>query len=295
MISRENGTALLTGAQGLVGWNIYLALKRHFRVALFPSRRGRGPGEWVQERLKEYDGLPEIIGRLKPSLVVHAHAMCNLDVCEVQPEMTHLINVFATEKLLAALDPSRQRLVHLSTEHVFSGKKGAYREGDPVDPISVYGRSRVEAERLVLERFPGALVVRPGLAVGPSMQGDVGLHDFLKKRVSKGLVTSYFLDEIRSPMCAEDLAEGILFLIRKQAFGIYHLGGKEGISRYNLSVRLVREWGMNTDLIRPIKRKEDPLPRINDCSLDSSKAAREGWEVPEFRIFTKARHENHYV
>jgi len=135
---------------------------------------------------------------------------------------------------------------------------------------------------LVFRDFPGSLVVRPGLVIGKSFQGDVGTHDFLKSRLEAKLPVSYFVDEFRSPIRAEEFAEGVELLVGKRCRGIYHLGGPERASRYDVACRLAREWGLEREVESKSRVDEKEIPRIGDCSLDSSKAGREGWAAAVF-------------
>jgi dTDP-4-dehydrorhamnose reductase len=272
---------LITGNQGLIGWNLYQLLPQAgYEVFGFSKTREPREARWYEGLLEDPSKIRAILQEIAPDLIIHAHAMCNLDVCEINPEKTHLINVRGTEVLLDALNPSQQKLVLMSTEHVFSGNKGNYQESDTPDPISVYGKTRVLAESMVREKFKEALIIRPGLVIGKSLQGDVGPQDWLRTRLSKGLPASYFTDEIRSPLRMADLAQGVELLIQKQCKGTYHLGGAQNMSRYDLALRLSKEMGLEGEIL-PKQRVGDRLvPRIGDCSLDSSKAQKEGWTIP---------------
>lgn len=277
------GPVFMTGTQGLIGWNLYTTLRAAVPVtALSRQPAPSDEGEWYEGLLEEFEALKETLIKSKAVWVIHAQAMCNLDLCELKPEKTWLVNVTATERLLEALDPGTHRLVYISTEHVFSGRNGPYREEDTPDPVSVYGKSRAAAERRVLDRYPGTLVIRPGLAIGPSLQGNIGPHDWLKSRILAGRPASYFVDEVRSPVAMDDLMRGILRLILAGAEGIYHLGGPERLSRFEIAARLAPRWGSDAD-VRAKRIHEDTIPRIADCSLVSEKAAAEfGWNPGAF-------------
>jgi dTDP-4-dehydrorhamnose reductase len=280
----------ITGVQGLIGWNAYRRLKDDHDVCGFSKTKRHGLGEWYDGLLEDYKRVSEILEKHEPEIIVHTQAMCNLDLCELKPDKTHLINVEATEKLLDALDPKKHRLVYMSSDHVFSGNKGNYTEDDALDPVSVYGRTRKAAEELIQKRFPDALIIRPGLVIGRSLQGNIGPFDFLRSRVVKNQTASYFVDEFRSPIEAQDLIAGMMHLIGCHAKGIYHLAGDERISRYDLAKRLIGRFVETVDHkgqaiepdIKPKYRKDDrEAPRIADCSLNSSKARQLGWS-PSF-------------
>jgi dTDP-4-dehydrorhamnose reductase len=273
---------LITGVQGVIGWNLHQDLKKNNRVFGFSKTERNRKGEWYEGLMEDYSRLKYIVDECQPDLVIHSQAMCNIDLCEVKPDKTHLINVEATQKLAQVLKPEKHRLVYISSDHVFSGERGDYTEEDALDPVSEYGRSRVLAEKFLLKHYPNVLIIRPGLALGASLQGDIGPHDWLRRRLTRGLVSSFFVDEIRSPLWMVDLIKGIRLLIDKKCSGVYHLGGKTNFSRFEIANRLKVHWGLEGE-VRPKRRQEDKLvPRIAECTLSSTKAEREGWRVPVF-------------
>jgi len=112
--------------------------------------------------------------RLWPDILIYGHAVCDVPKCEGSPEWARRINVEHARQILSVL-PTHTRLVYVSSDHVFGGD-GIYDEDTEPCPISVYGRTRVEAERLVLQR-PGSMVIRVGLPIGPSWNGRTGHWD----------------------------------------------------------------------------------------------------------------------
>jgi len=272
----------ITGIQGLIGWNLYQSLQADYEVEGFSQATRSRDGEWYEHLIEDYETISKNLEASRPDVVIHTQALCKLELCEEKPHETDLINVKTTQKLIQSLNPAKHRLVYISSEHVFSGEKGNYSEEDPTDPISVHGKSRVEAEKVVRESYPGALIIRPGLVIGQSQQGDIGPRDWLRSRLARGLTASFFVDEIRSPIRMRDFIQGLMLLIHKGCSGIYHLAGRDKISRYDLARRLAHEWNQKGD-IQPKYRLDDKiLPRIGDCSLSSSKAQKEGWIIPPF-------------
>lgn len=272
---------LVTGITGLAGWNIYQYLRGQDCDVYGVSRyalRETDP-RCFPVALENEPAAREMMARVEPDIIIHTQARCNLDVCEKDPVRTHTINVKATEVLLSCLNPSRHTLVYLSSDHVFSGDKGNYTENDCPDPVSVYGKTRALAEALALA-YPGTLLVRPGLIIGRSMQENIGALDWLCYRTAKGMPVSYFEDEYRSPISARVLAAGILFLLQKNAAGIYHLAGKTRYSRFQLAKHLAACLGIFRE-ITPRRREDDKIvPRIGNATLNCAKAAALGWPVP---------------
>ncbi len=163
------------------------------------------------------------------------------------------------EGSVAAATAARgRRLVQLSSDLVFDGRRGRYREDDPPSPVSDYGRSKAEAERLVAELHPAATIVRTSLIYGGPEPGP-------QERLARD-GTRFFVDEIRSPVQVDDLAEAILELLARDVPGPLHLGGSDDVSRYDLALLL------GADPAR-IERAHTTPDRAPDVSLDSSRAA----------------------
>jgi dTDP-4-dehydrorhamnose reductase len=150
-----------------------------------------------------------------------------------------------------------RRLVHVSTDLVFDGTRGRYREEDATGAVGEYGRSKAEAERRVLELQPRATVVRTSLLYGGTEPGP-------QERLARQ-GTRFYVDEIRSPAHVGDLAAAILELLDLDAPGPLHLGGADDVSRYDFALLL----GADPDRVEPART---PPERARDVSLDSSRA-----------------------
>ncbi len=279
---------LITGVQGLIGWNLYNDFAADFEIFGFSTKArakcvSKAPKhkEWYEGLVEDYAEFSSIIEETQPDIIIHAQAMCNLDLCEEKPDKTALVNIEATRQLIRALDPAKHRLIYMSTEHVFSGKKGDYLEEDEYDPISVYGRTKVAAEQLVKE-YPGHLIIRPGLVVGGSMQGNIGAKDWLRSRLIKNQPATYFVDEIRSPIRSHDFSLGMKFLIDQEAQGVYHLGGKDSYSRYELAQLMAKQLDLTGNICSKTIASDKLVPRIANCTLNSQKAVNLGWLIPNY-------------
>jgi dTDP-4-dehydrorhamnose reductase len=150
-----------------------------------------------------------------------------------------------------------RRLVHLSTDIVFRGDRGSYREEDEPDPVNDYGRSKVEAERRVSEVHPEATIVRTSLLYGGA---EPGPQERLARENRR-----FFVDELRSPVHVGDLAEAILELLALDVPGALHLGGADDVSRFEFAVLL------GADATK-LERAETTLDRAPNVTLDSSRA-----------------------
>jgi dTDP-4-dehydrorhamnose reductase len=168
-------------------------------------------------------------------------------------------NVEGSATVASAAARTRARLIHLSSDLVFDGTRGRYREEDTAAPVSAYGRAKAEAERRVADAHPHATVVRTSLIYGGDEPGP-------QERLARD-GTRFFVDEIRSPVQVGDLAASILELLSIDAPGPLHLGGADDVSRYDFALLL------GADPAR-IERAATTAERAPNVSLDSSRAAR---------------------
>jgi len=213
----------------------------------------------------------------KPTCVLHAAGVCDLDLCEANPHYAYRINVSGARNIVSVFSDTCY-IMYLSADLVFSGNKSfsrGYLETDPPDPVSVVGRTLALAEREIA-KAPRHAIIRLGLPMGDSILGNKGAIDFIEGRLRRGLPTSLFHDEYRSCIGCEDLAEGVVSLFFMQVQGLFHLGGPEAISLYEIGERILRRGNYRRDALIRKSRTEDVggPPRIGNVHLDSGKAER---------------------
>jgi dTDP-4-dehydrorhamnose reductase len=175
--------------------------------------------------------------------------------------------------MLAELAGDHCRIVHVSTDMVFSGDQAPYREHDPRAPLSEYGRSKARAEEL-LEKFPSVCIARTSLLFGPSLGDPPSFFDQLLSTLQAGQEFRLFNDEFRTPLALPAAARALLDLVVSDRTGVWNVGGPKRFSRYEFGLRLACHLGLPGGLIQPMSRLESPAiePRPADLSLDSSKS-----------------------
>ncbi len=233
----------LFGASSMLGWSI---LQARGDVAVTPfCNASTKPLPAGIERGIDMDDEPAmraLFAHEQPAMIVHCAGVCDVETCERSPEFAHSVNVEGTRLLLAYAPPST-RIVYCSSDHVFGGDGGPYWEDTPTTPISVYGRTRVAAEHLVLAR-PDTLVVRAGLWIGPSSTGRIGHLDWLRDRHRRNLPMTVVSDELRSAVWAEDAAQRVWALARSGLRGIRHIVATRTVARPELAAYLNQHFGI---------------------------------------------------
>jgi dTDP-4-dehydrorhamnose reductase len=257
--------ALLFGATSITGH----ALALRFADRLIPvanSRNGRVvQRSWLRVNVDDRAAVARLLDQTRPRLIIYAHAVCDVAKCEADPAWARDINVRSVANLIGLL-PDSARLVYVSSDHVF-GEDGSYAEDSEPRPISVYGRLRVEAERLVLAR-PGSLVVRPGLAVGPSADGRSGHLDWLRYRQRNDLPITIIDDESRSAVWSDDLAQRIMELSLTNLSGVRHVPATKMVSRPRLASHLMRIQNL-PPVFRIRRRRDQPAPHLGRVEIRS--------------------------
>ncbi len=228
---------MLFGAGSMLGWSIWQA--RPLDVTGFCNAATRRLPDGITRALDldDEDAVRSLFAHLRPDLIINCAGVCDVETCETSPDFAWSVNVEGTRVLLEHTPPGT-RIVHCSSDHVFGGDHGPYREDSPTAPISVYGRTRVAAETLVLAR-PGTVVVRAGLWIGPSATGRIGHLDWLRHRHRRGLPMTVVADEHRSAVWAEDAARRVWQIARSDVTGIRHVTATRAVSRPELAAYLV--------------------------------------------------------
>jgi dTDP-4-dehydrorhamnose reductase len=237
---------LVTGGCGYLGRALVArAPARGWTVrATWFERRPSADAEWTRVDVCDEDGMRAAVAGV--DAVVHTAYRQYGDAAGVNAEGSGVVAAAAVGR----------RLVHLSTDVVFRGDRGRYREEDEPDPVNDYGRSKAEAERRVAAAHPGATIVRTSLMYGGTEPGP-------QERLA-GENRRFFVDELRSPVHVGDLAEAILELIELDAPGPLHLGGADDVSRFDFAVLL----GADVNRLERAKTTPDRAPNV---TLDSSR------------------------
>ena len=227
----------------MLGWSILRAAGTREVVPFCnEATRPRPAGVARGIDLDDEPSTAALFAELQPELIIHCAGVCDVATCEDSPEFAYTVNVEGT-RLLAKYAPPTARIVYCSSDHVFGGDAGPYDELSPPAPISVYGRTRVAAEAIMLAR-PNTLVVRAGLWIGPSSNGRIGHLDWLRDRTRRGLPMTIVHDEHRSAVWAEDAARRLWDLASSSLVGLRHLVATRTVARPELATFLDRRFGI---------------------------------------------------
>ena len=173
-----------------------------------------------------------------------------MDQCETDRKKCWNLNVTAVAHLVEACDENGTHLVHLSTDFIFDGKNGPYREDDEPNPINFYGESKLAAERLLVGSSIQWSIVRTilvyGTTQGPSRSNIIL---WVKSNLESGKSIQVVDDQFRTPTLDEDLAIGCYQVAKKSASGIYHISGKDMLTPYDMAILTAEHFSLDKSLI----------------------------------------------
>ena len=234
---------------------------------------------FTQIDLRNFNALRKWILKMKPDAIINLAAVSNLSAVEENSDYAYQLNVVIPSMIASLAFEANIPYLYTSSDQVFDGKKGNYDFGDMPEPIHLYGKQKFEAERRILSAHPQATIVRLPLLYGYAPGRANFLLEWSERLIAEKKVKA-FTDEYRTPIRARDAVKGIVDLLTQERIGIWHLGGPEKLSRYEMGRLIAKELKVDTDLVIPVKQKDLDLhpSRPSDVSLNSDKTFGTGFE-----------------
>jgi len=267
---------LITGASGLFGYRFAeLALKEGFEVYSGYSEHLVNVGHPFKLNVINSESMMNTFSRVRPDIVVHAAALTDVDLCERDKVLAYRTNVNGTRNIVEACRRFSAYLVYISTDFVFQGDRGMYKEDDMCNPINYYGYSKLEGEKLVRSSGLDNLVARASVIYGSRpARGKVNFALWALEKLRKEETIPVLVDQFVSPTLNSSLAEMVVEAVSRWFSGVYHMAGATRISRYDFVIKLAETFDLDRTLIRPAKIDEMNwfARRPKDSSLEVSKA-----------------------
>ena len=285
----------ITGASGRLGGHLCLALSNHYDVIAL-SHQHAVPEDLCsfKSRLDLLDStcFEVMLDNMKPTAVVHAAALSDPNTCENRKDHSLSVNVDVPKHLAKMCSERNIGFYFISTDLVFDGEKGHYKESDSVNPINTYGEHKAMAEELICELHSSPIIFRLPWMFGHPVIGESSLKQWAVQ-LKQGQALMGFTDEYRSAVSYSVAAEGIAELVvhfenlkarlgQVQEAQVFHLGGIETVSRFHFLCQMAELLHCSTELIHGQTQKEAIMPakRPSDVTLDSRKARSLGYKTP---------------
>lgn len=274
---------LVTGANGFLGYYLaeQLLSKKYFVIAT-----GKGTcrlpfqsQNFVYETMDfaNANEVKQIFKKHQPAVIIHSGAMSKPDECELNKEAAFLTNVTGTLHLLNEAALLKSFFIFLSTDFIFSGEKGMYKEEEEAQPVNYYGQTKLLAENEVKKYSGSWSIVRTVLVYGRSFSNRQNILTGVADALQKGEKPKIFNDQLRTPTYVEDLAGSIIKIVEKKAKGIYHISGEDVKSPYEMCVDVASYLKLDASLITVVTEKDfqQPARRPLKTGFNISKAKRE--------------------
>jgi len=278
---------LITGSNGLLGQKIVkLCLERGLNFIATSKGENRNPDcpsiNYLSLDISIFSEINNVFQFYYPTHVTHTAAITNVDYCEDHIEECQDVNIQATKLLANACVQYKAHFQFLSTDFVFDGVKGNYSENDEVNPLSVYAKSKVDGENLLIQGEDlNWSIVRTIIVYGEGhnlSRSNIVL--WAKDALKSGNELTIVDDQFRAPTWADDLAWGCLEIILRNKVGIFHISGPETMSVIDLVYRVADFYKLPKDQVKPIKS--------NTLNQAAKRPPKTGFDL------TKARNELNY-
>ncbi|MET8272987.1 sugar nucleotide-binding protein [Streptomyces sp. NPDC005096] len=252
-------TVLIVGGSGFLGAELVrqAAVAGHTTAAAYATKPGSTREvTWHALDLRDPGSVEAVVAEVSPRVVVNASS----------GGADWAVTAEGPVRLAMAAAKSGSRLIHVSSDAVFSGTRVHYDESCLPDPVTPYGAAKAAAETGVLLVHPDAVVARTSLIIGDGKS----VHERAVHELAAGTRAGVlFTDDIRCPVHVADLAAALMELASGDASGIHHLGGNEALSRHELGILIARRDGLDDSRLPTGLRADSALPGALDVRLDS--------------------------
>lgn len=273
---------LIIGGGGQVGSKLIALTKQNSDLEIHATFLTRQPllnsARVYQVDKTNREEIQNLVKKVAPKIVIDTAALHNVDFCEKNKEAAQAVNVKGTKNVAEACKKHGAKMIFISTDYVFDGDQGNYKETDKVNPINYYGTSKLEGEMAVAQSCNDYVIARPSVIYGwisqeqqtaQSASGKpqnflIWLIQKLKNAEPVRIVT----DQYSSPTLADNLAEILLELGKSDLVGIYHASGKTRLNRFDFSVKVAEKLGFDLGLVSPVT--SDQFKQVGKRPRDTS-------------------------
>jgi len=266
---------LMTGGSGLLALNWAYAMrdKYHITLGLHKRKISLTGTQIAQLSLESTDRLSRQFEVLQPQIVIHTAGLTSVEKCQSDSILAQQLNVLLAINIAKVCAIFKVPLVHISTDHLYSGNSALADESILTSPVNVYGRTKAEAELRVLDENPEALVIRTNF-YGWGTSYRQSFSDFIICALRKARRLELFDDVFYSPILIETLAKGTHDLMALNAKGVFNIVGSQRLSKFDFGLKLAKEFDLDLGLIKATQITKQSLlvKRPLDMSLSNQKA-----------------------
>ena len=262
---------LITGAFGQLGHALQSVLLKKSNYELICTGRKIKKGQkGIPLDIRNQVALKELINTTAPDILINLAAMTNVDACELNPKLAGEINVAGLQHIC---DSFEGKIIHLSTDYVFDGTSGPYKEDDPLNPISIYGKTKLAAEHILLEKNIKNLVIRGNVLYDYSPHTSASFLNWVVSSLKGNQEIKVVEDQFNNPTWTRSMSDIIELSIENDLEGIIHWGDSVHISRFEFAKLIAKKFSLNESLIKPVLTSElnQPARRPLQSGLSTEK------------------------
>jgi len=269
-------TILITGASGFLGWRLSHLASDAYKICGTYFTHSINNADWqlVNIDLCNYRQLRELFKSIKPDGVIHTAAAADPNWCQTNPQLSYKVNVQLAINIAGLASDKHIPCVFTSTDLVFDGKTGDYKENDTLNPVCLYGEQKALAEGAMQERYPEMTICRLPLMFGSPAPASASFLTNILNNLKQNIPQKLFDDEYRSMASNTTISEGLLSALHIKQGAILHLGGSEAMSRYQFGLLVAEIFSLNPKTIITSKQSEVTMPakRPANVTLNSERA-----------------------
>ena len=275
---------VITGSNGLLGQsllNLLLKDKDSYQVYGFSrgkNRSGREDFNYISIDITEKEELDKKLEQIQPEYIINTAAMTQVDDCETNKQACDILNVDVVKWMTRFASKLKTHIIHLSTDFIFDGKKGYYKETDKPNPLSYYGLSKLKSEQVLKDSKINFTILRTILVYGKVFDmSRTNIVLWVREMLEKNKEITIVDDQYRMPTYVEDLAMACKIAMDKKALGIYHISSNTLLSVYEIAQQIAETFDLNKNLIKPISTStlNQKAPRPAKTGFDLSKTNNE--------------------
>jgi dTDP-4-dehydrorhamnose reductase len=268
---------LVTGSNGLLGQCMVKVFRDDYHVigcdltgASFNSNYPEK--EFYQLDLTQRDKVQKFFSKIKPEIIINTAAYTDVDKSEEKRDLCWATNVRSVEILVEAVSDYQPVFVQISTDYVFDGKSGSYRETDPTNPVSYYGHTKLAAEKILRGSGLEYIIARSMILFGNGQKIRNNFVTWVIQQLRSGNKIKVVNDQRGNPTIVDDLSEAIKRLLQEEEYGIFHIAGREVCSRYEFAQKIIKVYGLNEKLMEEVDssqfKQAAPRPVNSSFNLD---------------------------
>jgi dTDP-4-dehydrorhamnose reductase len=245
---------LITGASGFLGEKLFSIFSSEYEV-VGTYLKGEKTSLYKLD-LTDKKAVDNLVEKIRPDIVINTAGITDVDYCEENPENAKKISSACIKNLVETCLKYRCKLVHISTDYVFDGEKGDYKEDDKPNPINVYGKMKLEEENVIISSKIEHIISRVAVLYGYNSNSDKQTFtNWVIKKLKSNEEIKIINDQYTTPTLIDDIAESLKNLIELKRTGIYHIVGSECINRYDFAIKIAEIFNLK-NLIKPITSKD---------------------------------------